>query len=203
VRGLEQHAVARDQRGGDLAGREHDRVVVGHDPGDDADRLRHGVVHGSLRRRDGLPGQRVRGVGEEVQHGGTGDGVRAGEPDDVAAVEGVQGSQLVGVRADPVRDLPHDGDPLGQRRGGPGGEGCAAGLHGGVDVRGVGVRHGGDDLTERWGWHVSLLTVESRGVVAARRRVPGGGAASALDEVDLPRLRRATGHAGAPDRDAA
>jgi hypothetical protein len=51
--------------------------------------------------------------------------------------------------------------------------------------------------------HVSLLTVESRGVVAVRRRVPGGGAASALDEVDLPRLRRATGHAGAPDRDAA
>jgi hypothetical protein len=51
--------------------------------------------------------------------------------------------------------------------------------------------------------HVSLLTVESRGVVAVRRRVPGGGAASALDEVDLPRLRRATGHAGVPDRDAA
>jgi hypothetical protein len=168
-RGLQNDRVAGRQRRRHLPRCDHEGEVPRHDQPDHADRLAQGEVQPAVGDRDGLAEQLVGGAGVILEAPGRAFHLGAGVGDRLAALNGFQGGQFVGVLADQggqaqqhasamggARLRPASVLERGQRR--PGGA---------VDVLGAAFGHVGDDLAGRGIGDLKRLPARRSGLLSA------------------------------------
>ena len=144
---LEHDGVAGRERGPDLPGRHHERIVPGRDRRDDPERVAsdHRRVAAQVLAR-GLPLEAARRAREEAQVVGCEPDLVAERGDRLADVARLDLRQLVAVLLDAVRELQEDLGAFLRRRRRPLGKRGGRRADRGVDVGGVARRHLGDLL---------------------------------------------------------
>ena len=154
---LDDDRVAGDQRRDGLAGGEHQRMVEGNDPPDDAERLHQRVVHAPEVSGDRLAAQLERQAGEIAQLAGRLLRVAAHLANRAAVLDHIEQGELLRVLQDRLGPREHAPCPLKRVGVAPRLERGARGAHGVVDVLAAAPRNRADHLAGRGIDHLDRL----------------------------------------------
>jgi hypothetical protein len=161
LRRLQHHGVARSQRGRQLPGGHHQRVVPGRDRGDHADRVapdharvaRHIFAGGAAGETAGGAGEKPEAVDDRRQL------VFERARRRLAAVLRFQARERGRLGLDPIGELQEQHAALGRRGTRPGGKRSARGGNRGIDLAGRGFLDDRDGLAGRRVQNLLGLTV--------------------------------------------